>query len=222
MATFEATKQLEIDVENAKEKYKHGLEVKRHIIDKVLLGLIVAAFGYFLNMGIESYKNDLSEKRFLLESRLSTLKDLRAAYNDIAEYTYQLTHVGESEKTNKAEIKTGYQSAIDKFIRVANTSNLLFSENFDQRINYHVWFHLAVVSGEVSFTPDEWPFAVDVFFNFDDLTRIALREEAFGIPVTAPTGGFKFIKWDSKTFLSKSPKHFFKENMEKWRRANQG
>jgi hypothetical protein len=75
-----------LDEEKLKLDYEHRLQAQRIVIEKGLLGILLAIAVLAANMLIENFKSDLSRQRFLLESRLVALQALRESYSVLSDH----------------------------------------------------------------------------------------------------------------------------------------
>jgi len=202
---------MNLNEEKQKVKYEHSLNVWRIILEKALLGVVIAGIAYVGNLYIEEHKSSLTHQRFMLECRLDGLKAIRSGYSDLSRNMIMLM----KNPADEAILKT-YQELYYKFNEVANEWNMLFSEKFVDSVQYHSWFHHAVASGSVTLSGDHYAFAFDVFNHFDDLTRKALWEETLGISKDVSISVFSFVEYTPEKMKKKGAKQFFEENYNKW------
>jgi hypothetical protein len=202
-------------IDESKEiaKFEHSLSVKRIIYEKVLLGLVLVLLAYIGNIYLENYKSTLTTQRFLLESRLTALKELQASHSVLTEKTLQVlaAHTDDMEWD-----KQSYQLSVLDFERTLNKWKLLFSKDFDIKATRHIWFHQALGYENYPLTLEDYTFVVAVFEEFDSLTKSALLEETLGGPATVATG-FTLPEWTYEDIQnSGGTKAFMDEMKDAW------
>lgn len=200
--------------EKKKARLEHRLAIWRMIWDKLALGAVLAVVALVGQMLLVDYESALTKERFVLQTRLESLQALRKAYSRVVDtHTYYAARAG-SDMSD--EQKKKYTEALQSFMNVANQRLILFSTDFDMRVNHHVWIHEAIIQGGVGFDMSKWAFAVDVINNFDELTRIALSEEKLDVKTDGGDGIFQFVPWTSSEVVQKGSKAFFEANYKKW------
>nr|VFK29929.1 MAG: hypothetical protein BECKMB1821I_GA0114274_101260 [Candidatus Kentron sp. MB]VFK75002.1 MAG: hypothetical protein BECKMB1821H_GA0114242_101360 [Candidatus Kentron sp. MB] len=73
------------DSEKNLAKYKHKLQLYRIILEKMLLAAILVIVVYIGNYYLEEHKNSLTTEKFLLESRLTALKELASTHSQLSQ-----------------------------------------------------------------------------------------------------------------------------------------
>jgi len=213
-----------LDQEKEKLDHEHGLAIKRIFLEKLILGVIVVAFGVLANMGLEKFKYGLADRRYQLEKHDRILSDLRQTYSDMAKYTFYVMHTKKREDTEGmlryTDLLGKYRRALDRIAGIANTSGRHLSKRFSDRIQQHLWFHEAIAFQHRRPNKKHWSFAVSVFDNFDALTRYATSGDRIEIKATGTHGGFPLIGWTSKTMLEKKAGAYYDQLYAKWQREN--
>lgn len=205
-----------LDEEKLKVMYEHRLQVWRIVIEKGLLGILLGLAVLAANMLIEDFKSDLSRQRFMLESRLTALQDLRESYSLLSNHLWHLAR--EDKATSEKRLLPAYGKDVDKFIQLANKWSPLFSASFNKAIEQHVYTHTAVSQGNVKVTREHWHFLSDVFDDFDHVTRAALWEETLGVRSPVEGRRFELEAWSFDDVNNKGTKAFFDANFDKWQR----
>lgn len=191
-----------------KIKLEHKYELRRLIVDKVLLGLIVGAVAFLGTMYLEHFKSSLTQGRFLLESRVSALNELRNEYSILSsDYFY----LAKADDNSREDLRKQYKTHLDAFMATINKWSILFSEEFGDEIEYHYWFHQAPAHGNIALSKEHMDYGSEIFDDFDYLTRTALWEEAIGT-------GEKVTEYSGFNFEDKEDlKEFFEHNYSKWK-----
>jgi hypothetical protein len=187
-------------------KLEHKLEVRRILIDKLLLGIVLLILAFVTKLIIANYRSGLTQERFLLENRLSALKDIREAYSKLSLDFFNLANANKAERQ---QILADSKKDFDKFTNLTNNCLILFSKKFDKRIRFHYWIFQAPFYDQINITPDHLDFLSYIAEDFDNLTRTALWEETLGRKQIVDSSGFTFIDKENS-------KDFFVANFANW------
>lgn len=196
------------------ERYKifleHRLEVRRILLEKLLLGGLVLAAAVSGNYLIEVYKSDSEQSRFLFEERLEKLTELRADYGALVE---EFFHASNLKNSGQPDYE-GYKVKTQDMIKKINRASVLFPPGYDLRFNMHTKFHEAVSAGVVTLEPKEYGFIQAVADDFDDMTRALLWKTDFLTDDGFDNNAFPFEN-------DPSLKKFFEKNIAIWRASQQ-
>lgn len=199
--------------EKEKELYSHKLEVRRILLNKLLLALVIAIIAFAGKIYLEDYRADLVQRRFLLENRLTGLKNIRTAYSCLVRNMIYCINL---DPKRKLEIHSEYQNALAKFLDVGNQWTMLFSDRIGRLLRYHAWIHESVAYEHVHLDKSHYLFLGEIFEHFDQITRIALWEETFGVENKQLKTSFEFEEWNTEKIKESGPKEFFTVNKNKW------
>lgn len=198
-----------------KQKHQFKLGLISILVEKLLLAGVFAFVAFLASKAIESYKDNLAEKRFFLEHRLLGLQKVNAAYTKLADYCY-LRGAQKNELTEPQ--KAEHTKALNEFIAETKQWSFLFPDNFSKQLQYHVWLHDAVVTEATPITRDNYPFILAICDNFAQMTREALWQETLGREIISPSQQtFQFHQWKLEDMGVKTGSDFFNANFEKWR-----
>jgi hypothetical protein len=161
----------------AKEKLEHRLAIIRIIIEKLLLGGVVALLAFLASLVCESFKSGLTERRFLLEKRLEGIQQMSASYSQLADLAYEC---GVADDPVGQELLDRYSRALSEFNRATNQWNVVFDEDFAKIMSYHVSIHDGIATGKVHVKREHWAFLTAVFENFAMTAHTALGVGARG------------------------------------------
>jgi len=198
------------DIEIRKIQLEHKYQVRRLWLDKILLGLIIGVVVFFASMYMENFKNTLNKDRFLLESRLTALKEIRDKYSELSSDYYYLSKAKEDEKE---QIRIAYKGRLDVFMATLNKWSILFSDKFARQVEFHYWSHQAPAHDKYNLKPEHTEYGSYMFDDFDNLTRIALWEETLG---ESPKG-YGLITFEDKEDIG----DFFETNYKSWKKKQQ-
>ena len=210
--------------ETQKVEHEHKFAVRRIWLEKGLLACVVIIFSIGASVVLENFKDGLVDRRHTLEMHERILGDLRRAYGELANHTYKAAHTEKNGDARRAEdyaeILADYRRALDQFGVMVNVSGRHFSQQLEDRLQQHIWFHEAIAFKHVMIEKTHWGFAVTVFLNFGSLTRTAVSGEKIEVATTGANGGFGLIGWTKKQILEKKAGAYFNELHAKWMREN--
>lgn len=193
-----------------KMAYEHKLAVWRILIEKVLLGAVIALFAFMASRSLESFKSNLTEERFHLEKRLEGVQSLGTSYSRLADLAYEC---GVADDPVSDELLQRYTSALNEFTRESNQWNVVFDESFETCVSHHVWIHDGIATGKVEVKREHWPFMLAVFDNFNVTLRAGLDLKA------APQNKvprFEFSRIDPSQMGTMTGHEFFTIQYKKW------
>lgn len=102
----------------------------------MLLGILLGIIAYSGNIYLEKYKNSLTKERFLLENRLTALKELSETHGKLTQETIAFI------RTNKEKHDLeSYKNLIEEFDKRLTKWKALFSWKLDMNLTAYTWFH---------------------------------------------------------------------------------
>lgn len=205
---------MNIEEEKKKIDHEHNLHIKRIFLDKILSGILVIILGIVANLVIESIKNDFSQQRFLLESRLNALKEMRLSFSSLSEQS--LAHALSSPYKNTED----YRESLDRFVQIANQSAMLFPIDFELAVSHHALMHAAIAYGQQEVSPQHYEFLYSTFESFNRLTRKALWEETLERSFEEPEMGIDVNIWNSERLSKGEGSELFNKLWETWQSTN--
>jgi len=200
--------------EKSKVDYEHKLQLRRIIIEKLLLGLVIAMVAFFGQRLLKDYESDLTKNRFLLSQRLEGLNQIRSTYSNLSIFARE---VAAKNGEMPAQLRTKYKKGIDEFVANGNRWAVLFSDKFTESLEHHVMFHQAIAYEHAEFDLSHWDFAKTVFASFDNLTRNALHTQALGEPQSENQSVFQFDLLEQGKTNAGDLNTFFRKNFGKWK-----
>ncbi len=116
--------------ERHEEKYKFKLEIIKIVIDKLLIGIIVAAVILLGNAWLEKYKNILSKERIFYEKKYELINKLQISYKELTDEIFeQITKRGAIYHMKHAE----------KFQKQVNQVTPYMSDSLSKELEKMVW-----------------------------------------------------------------------------------
>ena len=117
--------------EAAKLQLSHSLELRRLVVEKLLLGAVVGLAAFAASVVLEKQKQGASDTRLFLEKRLEAGTEVRKAMSDVTTELFglaapacQLTLDAPRPPTEKLS------QALSSQVRILNTSSLLLSADY--------------------------------------------------------------------------------------------
>lgn len=202
--------QTTLDQEKEKLNFEHKLEIRRILIEKFLIAVILLIAAFLANMLVEKYKNNLIEKRFLLEKRLVAIDKLRGIYSELNIYFFRNAKMNDMTDKDWSD----YNLKVLEFGNYFNKVSVLFDERHEVRVQGHLLIHEAV-SYKKKIAEDEYKFGLAVFEDFEILTRGLLWSETISGSGSSDRSEFKFVE-DSVV----SAPDFFEKNFSAWKKSN--
>ncbi len=197
--------------EKEKAQFEHTLELKRILIEKVLLGVLIGIAVLGANFLLERFKSDLSRERFLLESRMAAIQALRDSYGSLHNH---VLHIAQDEPKEAEKRRAAHKAELEKFVMLVNRSSLLFPPGFNDAMAQQVWIHAAISKG-AAMNVERWQFLAEVSNCFEEITRLVVTEEALGTRLT----GFQLEMWSAEEIDTKGSGAYFDANYEKWQKS---
>jgi hypothetical protein len=205
--------------EKAKLDYSHRLEMRRMLIDKLLIGALIVLTGLIANMVVEGYKSEMTKSQFLLDKRLTALKEMRVVYSRLTKHANDLIY--STKPDARPEFLKEYSKDVVAFIDIGNAWGFLFSERFNNDVNRYLWIHEAAASAQITITKEHEEFVDAISAAFDLSTKTALTVEVFGSPEPPQAGYFHVNEWAPDRIHKDGLDKFFLENFAKWKAEKQ-
>lgn len=205
-------------LEEEKEKiyFSHKLQKKRNYIDKFIIGVLIIILGVFAERLVEAYKSNLEKERFIIKERISAIKLLRESHSKLA--AFMLDDIFK-DKAETKEYKRLYINELNGFMHIINGNNVLFSKSIDVQLNRVYWIHESVAYRDVDLKETHREFVHFVIENFDDITRQALWEEAFGLKSRSTSEGIAPLDWTHDDMIGKRSSDYFNASWSHWRNS---
>jgi hypothetical protein len=198
--------------EKEKALFEHRLEMRRVLIEKVLLGVLIGIAALLANVLMERFKSDLSQERFLLEARMAAVKDLRESYSSLNNYVLRVKD--ETKPAEVTKLRKAHAAELEKFGNLINRSGWLFSSESADAVARHGYIHTAISRGKPIVDASQWQFLAEISDNFDAVTRVMLWEQS---SKSGPTG-FELEAWSFEEVNAKGSAAYFDANYEKWKK----
>lgn len=193
--------------------YEHSLSKKRIYIEKGLLAVVVILVALLGNVYLEKQKFIQERSRFLLDSRLLALQDIRYAYSALSNDLMQQIYSQEITDERRAQ----YKNHIDAYVNALNKWGMLFSDNFSVLANHHSWLHQAPARGDKALPKTYYAFVAAAFDDFDNLTRSALLMDSIGFEEKELPRIVDFEIWDAQRIDNEGFQKFFDETYKRWK-----
>lgn len=205
---------MELSDEKEKAQFAHKLEIKRIIIDKLLIGVIIFLCGFAANIALENYRNKLTTQKFFLEKKLDAIQAVSDAYSKMYD-EYDRFTIQAYEKPNKQPKNINYNlKSVDDFIIVSTRWSSVLSKEFCNQLNYYSWIYSAF---------DELENAKkyrSFIFDLDQKFHLLCRKE-LGLQTVQSQDEFALESWSFQQGHSKGAEAYLEVNFENWKRWKQ-
>jgi hypothetical protein len=199
---------MDIEMEKQKLKYAFRLDMKKMIVDKLLLGLVILTVGFFANMAIERYRSSLTEAKFLLEKRLEAVQAICKAYSDMFNTYDEATVVRKPVK----KVKERFVRQTSSFQESATRWGVTLSKEFSLQLNYFAWIYIAL---QEHLDTEKYR---DFVFDLNEHFHLLCRRE-IGTEKGMEPGGFSFERWTFRQGETEGALAFLEVNYRKWMKA---
>lgn len=195
--------------ENEKQQalYIHKLEIRKIVLDKLLVGALVIIVGFAANFAIERYRVQSTKERFLLEKRLEAIQLITNAYMSMQNNF--------DSSMNKSYISDGdkikLRKDVDDFISVWTQNCVILSEHFTLQMDFVTWNYIALASLDLEIMKQYKEYFFDVYYKFYALTR-----EELDLPEKSTLVSFEFLPWSVNKANDLGPQSYLEENFKQW------
>ena len=191
--------------------FEHRLQLKRIIIDKVLLGLVLASFALLSDFLIEGYKSNEARNRFILEQRVASLKAIRQNFSEAAHDVSSLSGLAcQKKEISNSDVDAAAEKA-RMFLVSISDNNMLLSGGFSEVGVSMANIQLGILGNLSSKECLYRNFVSDVNVHFSR----ALRDE-LGLDKSDEKGGFHIDPLSSAGEINGTVSEYFNIVYENW------
>lgn len=200
------------DNENQKLLFEHKLQIRRILIEKLMLAIIIVLAAFSGNFILESYKSNLAQGQFLLETRLKAIEEIKSSYDKLVDLNGNYFHRGITTTKNKED----YYYSIKSFAKLIDKKGVVFDKNHKKRFRNHVWLHTSVLEmhdlprqNQEETTQKYALFFQEAFGEFDDLSRelvwqkVKSKSDLFEIEAAIDIDPSEFLNKNYSIWISK-------------------
>ncbi len=193
---------------------EHKLSVRRILLDRLLIGLLLALAALLASLAVEHYKAKAVERQYFLTKRLEAATQLRAAMSEVTSAAFAQTlapcTLDPAGRPPTARLK----SAVDALVEKANSSAVLLSDDYRSRLDLITNIFYGAVAGQPAIACDSRYFFNDIADYFTEATRIEVL-------------GSGAMTWNRYTPLvvtkeamdADGADKYFVRNQESWRKS---
>jgi hypothetical protein len=200
---------MNLDEEKNRELYKYSLDLRKLMIDKLAIGLVIAVLGCLGNAALERYRQASAAEQFLLEEKLSALKQIRSAYAEM--FDAFDTHTVETSR-GPADGDRQFQAAVDRYARASVEFGTLLSHEFILQMDYHLWVYCAFRGANAEQARRYRPFIYALYHTFQ-----AQSQSEMGLAPSRKVP-FAFEAWPHEKADTLGAAAFLEANFRKWDR----
>lgn len=217
------------DEEIKKLRKEHRYSIIRSVIDKLLLGGVVAVVAFFGQHLLKGYESELANQRHLAEMRFEGIFNIREAYAKLSDQhtiyagNVAVLDVDANNIRTIDEMRRAYIETHDAFRAALNKWGFLFSDGFMLSALNHGEFHAAVASGSrqthkgIWSRTEAWSFASHVDNSFGTLTQRALYDSELHKPDLENDKTFSLDTWKPQRIQEIGLEQFFNQQFDRWR-----
>lgn len=191
-----------------------GWKIVEILIDKGILAVVLAGFGFWLNHSLETYKDELAQQRLRAEKRLDAMQAISTAAADLNLLFFTLTRPDRLPK-DEEEIKAAtkkYEEGIDKLVHAHNQYHQLFSDAFSEELTRYAWAHDGLRKKGVVKCHEHRDFVEYLYQQYGLWCQMEL-----GVLQKLPPTEFRLLAWDFSTVNLKGTDKYLDENFEEWK-----
>jgi hypothetical protein len=184
------------------ERLKSKLELRNIIIDKAIIGILIAVFGWWLSVQLEAIKSEIRMNESAQDKKLTAIAEIQietaSLYSEFTNYHAQ------QREADYNKWKTKHNDRVKRLIRVINKNALYVSEKLDNELQVIVNLHAGLCKFE------ERPgLKYDQMFNeLNNIINSILRYET-GLEINRNTEMDKYIITDFAISAEERMKHMF-------------
>ncbi|NTU93673.1 MAG: hypothetical protein HGB29_03650 [Chlorobiaceae bacterium] len=196
--------------EKERMDYQYRLERKKIIIDKLLIGALVAMFAFLGNMVIEHNRELAQTQAFVLQKKLEALNVIRESYASMFDkfdlYTLSVSAIA-SDGYHKE-----FRKALDDFILKQSQYSTLLSDKFNRQAEAQSWIFSGLDTVPSADRERYRLFAFDLYDSF-----YAVSREELGLSGQKGRSCFQLTLWSHEAANRKGSTPYLQENFRRWR-----
>jgi len=202
---------MDIKLEKEKARYTHKLEIRKLVIDKIILGAIIVALAFVGNMLFEKYRSSLTEQRFFLEKKFDALNQVRREFSEMLQLFSFCTRKSAQEPPKDYQKK--FHQSIEDAVLAVNSASLLLPLELEKELEFNIWIHSAIHFKDVAKCKDYREF---VSYLFDQFMN-SLKIEAGSLSKHSKKC-FPFVEWSWEKTDKLGTVAFLEATFNKWKK----
>jgi hypothetical protein len=179
------------------------------VIDKGILAVVLALFGFWLNYSLETYKGEQQKALESFKRRNDAIQAISAACAEMNSLFFTYTR---KDRNPSAEDVKRYEAAIDKVVTAHNNFHAILSDPFSDALQRYLWVHDGFRKKGVANCFDYRDFAEDLYHQYGLWCQVEL-----GNLQKLPEHEYRLLDWDFSTVNSKGTDKYLSENFEEWK-----
>ncbi|TLF45100.1 hypothetical protein FEI13_18460 [Halomonas urmiana] len=191
-------------------KLEHQLGIRRILIDRLLIGLLLALFGFIATLAIELFKVTTSDTRYFLEQRLEAAMDVRSEFTNVTNAAFKQTVAACSFPSRSRQSIANLTQPIGQLISELNNSALLFSQDYLNDANLVVNIFSGAAADPSAIRCHNRTFFSEVADYFTHITATEVHGE------DRRWNGYKPLKFDKKKIDEIGVDKYFHKNIGAW------
>jgi hypothetical protein len=189
---------------------EHQLSLRRLLIDRLLIGLLLALAAFLASLAIERFKATSSDTRYFLEKRLEAGTEVRSKLTDVTSGAFEQTHAPCVLDLNARPSADSLKSSVNQLLAQLNSSALLFSKEYLTDADRVVNIFAGAAAEPSSISCDSRYFFGDIADYFTDRTKSEVRGTADNWE------GYVPLELDKEAMDRAGAVDYFRRNQAAW------
>ena len=190
--------------------FEHQLSVRRLLIDRLLVGLLLALAAFLASLAIERFKATTSDTRYFLEKHLEAGTEVRSKLTDLTNAAFEQTIAPCTLASGGRPPADRLKSLVAHLVTQLNSSSLLFSKEYLADANRVVNIFSGAAADPSSISCDSRYFFDDTADYFTERTKSEVRG------TTDNWKGYVPLKLDKKAMDQAGAADYFQRNLAAW------
>jgi hypothetical protein len=199
--------QVSIELEKEQVAYQHRFEIRKLILDKLLIALIIFAAGFAGNVILARYKTQSDKNQFLLNKRLEAVQKVSKAYMTM----HNKFDTATLEQVLTDEKRDSLHASVQNYIDIWTEWSVILSKRFRTELDYVTWIYLGLESLDLPTMKTYREYLFDLYFKFN-----AMCQQELDFLDEPEMVSFQFVEWTAAKADSLGAYEFLRANHELW------
>lgn len=200
---------MEFKSEKEKLQFQHRQDLRKLVVDKLLIGIILIVLGFIVNMLLENYKSDSIRDRFLLEKKLEAIQKISNAYMEMNNAFDSATLA----ETLSAEDHANLDGVVQHYISEWTNWAVILSTSYRKQLDYITWLYLGMASYELTQMRAYREYQLQLFVTFNYISQ-----QELGLVESAPPDRIHFVEWSIQQANERGSREFLAVNFDRWKK----
>jgi len=198
--------------EDRKLLLDHRLQVRRLLLDRVLIGLLLVILGFVSSFLLEKYKAQSTQSQFFLEKRLGAATDIRAKLSKVTgAYFAASTAPCQGRPISPKEVQA-LRAVLAQLIEALNSSAILLATDYSNSANLVVNVFVGIAADPMAVPCESRQFVSELADYLTHLTR-----QQLGLADQPAWKGFVPVAMSIEEMDQIGAAEYFRRNLQAWR-----